>query len=143
MVLVHQKSDLVKRSFAWGWLQLVAVYTAYYLLFVESPDVLAIPRKLRHLVLMGSLLGVYALGTYHLQFSKHAWMGALWHLVHISGISILLLAGLFDWGIQPLNYPMRSMLRQLHEFLLSPVLYVGMGLLAKHLPLAQAERNRD
>jgi 3-phosphoshikimate 1-carboxyvinyltransferase len=57
--------------------------------------------------------------------------------------SAVLLAGLFDWVIQPLNYPMRSMLRQLHEFLLSPVLYVGMGLLAKHLPLAQAERNSD
>ncbi len=140
MVLVHQKSGLVKRSFAWGLLQLVAVYTAYYLFFFESPDVLAIPRKLRHLVLMGSLLGVYALGTYHLQFSKHAWMGALWRLVHVTGISILLLAGLFDWLIQPLNYPMRLMMRQLHEFLISPVLYVGMGLLAKHLPLSQAER---
>lgn len=133
----------MKKNFGWGLVQLIAVYTALYLLFFESPDILEIPRKLRHLMLMGSLLGVYALGTYHLQFSKHAWMGALWHLVHVTGISILLLAGLFDWLIQPLNYPMRVMMRQLHEFLISPVLYVGMGLLAKHLPLSQAKRNSD
>lgn len=133
----------MKKNFGWGLVQLIAVYTALYLLFFESPDVLDIPRKLRHLILMGSLLGVYALGTYHLQFSKHAWMGALWHLVHVTGISILLLAGLFDWLIQPLNYPMRVMMRQLHEFLISPVLYVGMGLLATHLPLSQAKRNGD
>lgn len=133
----------MKKNFGWGLVQLIAVYTALYLLFFESPDILEIPRKLRHLMLMGSLLGVYALGTNHLQFSKHAWMGALWHLVHVTGISILLLAGLFDWLIQPLNYPMRVMMRQLHEFLISPVLYVGMGLLAKHLPLSQAKRNSD
>jgi len=134
----------MKKNFGWGLLQLIAVYTAYHLFFVESLDVRAItPGKLRVLVFMGSLVGIYALGTYHLRFSKHSWMGSLWHLVHLSGISILLLAGLFDWLIQPLNYPTFLMMRQLHEFLISPVLYVGMGLLAKHLPLSQAKRNSD
>lgn len=143
MVLVYQKNDAVKSNFGWGLMQLIAVYTAVYLLFFESPDILEIPRKLRHLILMGSLLGVYALGTYHLQFSKHSWMGALWHLVHVTGISILLLTGLFDWLIRPLSYPMRMMMRQVHEFLISPVLYVVMGLLAKYLPRSQAKSYSD
>jgi hypothetical protein len=64
-------------------------------------------------------------------------MGALWHLVHVSGILVLLLTGLFDWLIHPLNYAVCIMLRQIHEFLISPVLYVGMGLLANYLPLAK------
>jgi hypothetical protein len=124
----------MKRSFTWGLVQLFLVYTALYLFFFEAPYLLDIPRKMRHLILMTSLLGVYGLGSYHLQFSKHAWMGSLWHLVHISGILILFFSGLFDWLIYPLNYPMRILLRQIHEFLISPVLYVGMGLLVKYLP---------
>lgn len=124
----------MKKSFVWGLIQLVAVYSALHLFYFEAPDVLEIPRKNRHLILMASLLGVYALGTYHLQFRNAAWMGALWHLVHLGGIAFLCVIGLFDWLIQPLSYPLRLMLRQVHEFLISPVLYVGMGLLGKYLP---------
>lgn len=126
-----------------GLIQLFVVYTALYLFYFESPNILDVPRKLRHLMLMGSLLGVYALGTYHLRFSNHSWMGALWHLVHISGIVVLFLAGLFDWLIHPLNYAARLMLRQIHEFLISPVLYVGMGLLARYLLNKNSSRSDD
>jgi hypothetical protein len=124
----------MKRGFSWGLVQVLIIYSGLYLFFFESPDVLEISRKVRHVVLMSSLLGVYALGTYHLRFQSMAWMGALWHLVHLSGISFLVLFGLFDWLVQPLGYPMRLVLRQVHEFLVSPVLYVGMGLLAENLP---------
>lgn len=130
----------MKRSFWWGLVQLFLVYTALYLFFFEAPYLLDIPRKLRHLILMGSLLGVYALGTYHLQFIHHRWMGTLWHFVHLFGIAILLLSGLYDWLIHPLSYPMRMFFRQIHEFLISPVLYVGMGLLAKTLVPPTGER---
>lgn len=124
----------MKKKFVCGLIQLVAVYTALHLLYFEAPDVLEIPRKIRHLIMIASLLGVYALGTYHLQFGTATWMRVLWHLVHLGGMAFLFALGLFDWLIQPLSYPMRLMLRQVHEFLISPVLYVGMGLLGKYLP---------
>jgi hypothetical protein len=122
------------RGFVWGLVQLFIVYTLLYLFFFEAPYLLEIPRMVRHAILMGSLFGIYLLGTYHLQFSNHRWMGTLWHFVHLTGISVLFLSGLWDWLIEPLSYPMRLLFRQIHEFLISPVLYVGMGLLSRALP---------
>ncbi|MCG9899107.1 MAG: hypothetical protein MH132_03820 [Hydrotalea sp.] len=124
---------ILKRGLWLGLLQLMVIYTAMYLFFYEAPYFADIPRKLRHLIKFSSLIGVYLLGTYHLRFEKQRWMGALWHIVHISGISFVLSMGAFDWLVHPTSQAVRLLAHQINEFLISPVLFVAMGLLEKYL----------
>lgn len=124
---------ILKKGLWLGLIQLMVIYTALYLFFYEAPYLDEIPRKLRHLIKLSSLIGVYSLGTYHLQFEKQKWMGALWHIVHISGISFVVLVGAFDWLIYPTSQTVRALAQQINEFLISPVLFVAMGLLEKYL----------
>jgi len=123
----------MRRGFWLGLVQIVFLYSALYLFFYEAPYKLDIPYEFRQLIYFGSLLGVYGLGTYHLRLVQHAWMGALWHLIHLIGISVLILFGLYDWVIQPVPNSIRIFMRQIHEFLVAPTLYVGMGLLSRFL----------
>lgn len=124
---------ILKRGLLLGLIQLMVIYTAMYLFFYEAPYLYEIPRKLRHLIKFCSLIGVYFLGTYHLRFEKQKWMGALWHMVHMSGISFVVLVGVFDWLIHPTSQAIRLLAQQINEFLISPVLFVAMGLLEKYL----------
>lgn len=128
-----QQMGILKRGLWLGLLQLMVIYTAMYLFFYEAPYLADIPRKLRHLIKFSSLIGVYLLGTYHLRFEQQRWMGAVWHIVHISGISFVLSVGAFDWLVHPTSQAVRLLAHQINEFLISPVLFVAMGLLEKYL----------
>lgn len=128
-----QQMGILKRGLWLGLLQLMVIYTAMYLFFYEAPYLTEIPRKIRHLIKFGSLIGVYLLGTYHLRFEQQRWMAALWHIVHLSGISFVMMVGAYDWIVRPTPFYVRALAQQINEFLISPVLFVAMGLLEKYL----------
>lgn len=121
------------RSYWIGLFYIVALYSLMYLFFLDAPGTAHLPRNIRHVVLFASLILVYGVGTIHLRIQKPAWMGTIWHFIHIAGISFLLLSGIIDWLIYPLPYKFKLMLRQVHEFLIAPSLYIIMGLLKQKM----------
>jgi TRAP-type uncharacterized transport system fused permease subunit len=79
------------------------------------------------------LITVYLIGLRQLNLEKIAWMQTIWHIVHISGIFIIISFGAFDWIVHPLPLNIRVILFEINEFLIAPTLYVAMGLLHKFL----------
>jgi hypothetical protein len=72
---------------------------------------------------------VYLIGTFHLGKLKDEWMNLLWHTIHITGLCLLVDIGGFDWLFGMVNMPTKLFAASVQEFLISPVLYVGMGII--------------
>lgn len=122
------------KKFWIGLLIILIFYTLYHLGFVESNYLYNnIPRKIRHLITFCILMGVYITGLYHLTFYNNSWMKTVWHFIHIAGVLLLLLFGLYDWLITMLPLGVKLTLRSINEFLVSPTLYVVIGILSTFL----------
>ena len=115
-----------------GLVIILIIYTLFYVYFVDN-DVRWIPRKIRHVIKFGSTIAVYFVGTAHLGQLKDKWMSHLWHLIHISLLGFITLVGLYDWTFGMVSQQIKDMTWTMQEFLISPVLYVGMGILNNRL----------
>lgn len=124
------KSDKIR--FVIGLILIVLIYSAYYLYFIDNVN-LVISRRARHIATFATTIIIYFVGTLHLGKLSDSWMSSIWHLVHISGLCILTLLGLYDWFISEISLSLRSFAQSIQETLISPVLYVGMGLLNNSL----------
>jgi hypothetical protein len=111
-----------------GLVVILVIYTLYYLLFADT-DVTWIPRKIRHVIKFATTVAVYLVGTYHLGELKDRWMSNLWHFIHISLLGIITLVGIYDWTFGMVSPQVKDMTVTMQEFLISPVLYVGMGII--------------
>ena len=118
--------------FIFGLIFIIILYSAYYLFFVDNVFY-EIPRKARHLGSFLTTIIVYFIGTFHLGKLTDTWMSTIWHFVHITGLVILTSLGGYDWLISEISLSLRSFAQSVQETLISPVLYVGMGLLNKTL----------
>ncbi|MCB4798123.1 hypothetical protein [Neotamlana laminarinivorans] len=92
-----------------------------------------LPKLTFHLVRFGVTIGVYFIGTFHLGKIQESWMATIWHLVHIAGLIIITSLGLFDWFIMEIPRSLKEFAHNIQEILISPVLYVAMGLLNRSL----------
>lgn len=115
------------RFFA-GLFLILIVYTLYYLLFVDTAPI-KIPTFNKHFITLSTTLIIYFIGTFHLGKLPDNWMSFVWHITHITGLFILSALGLYDWLINDLSLNLKSFARSIKEILISPVLYVGMGLI--------------
>nr|WP_308993782.1 hypothetical protein [Mariniflexile sp. KMM 9835]MDQ8213356.1 hypothetical protein [Mariniflexile sp. KMM 9835] len=89
--------------------------------------------KLRHIIKFAATIAVYLVGTYHLGKLEDSWMSFLWHIIHVSGLCIITALGLFDWFISSISLHLRLFANSIQELLISPLLYLAMGLLNKSL----------
>jgi hypothetical protein len=121
------------RKFWFGLITILIIYTLFYLFFNEASYLSQIPRKIRHIIKFVVLFTIYLIGVWNLSLDKIIWMRTVWHIIHLSGIVLLLLLGAYDWLIHPMPLFMREVLDAVNEFLIGPTLYVGMGLLHKFL----------
>ena len=121
------------RKFWFGLITILIIYTLFYLFFNEASYLSQIPRKIRHIIKFVVLITIYLIGVWNLSLDKIIWMRTVWHIIHLSGIALLLLLGAYDWLIHPMPLFMREVLDAVNEFLIGPTLYVGMGLLHKFL----------
>ena len=124
------KSDKVR--FISGLIFIIVIYSWYSLYFVDNSSIAFIPRKIRHVITLLITIIIYFVGTFHLGKLKDTWMSTIWHLVHISGLLIITSIGLFDWCIGG-SLTLSRFARSIQEILISPVLYVAMGLLNRSL----------
>lgn len=125
------KSESAKWIF--GLILILIIYTLFYLLFQENKDIIFVPRKIRHLIKFVTTFSVYLLGTLHLGKIKDKWMGTVWHLIHLSLLAVLIAIGTYDWIFGMVNINVKYFTATIQEFLISPVLYVGMGIMNKCL----------
>ncbi|MCF8274063.1 MAG: hypothetical protein K9I95_09540 [Flavobacteriaceae bacterium] len=120
------KSDRVR--FISGLIFILIIYTTYYVFFLENSN-LVIPSKIRHIIKFIATIAVYLVGTFHLGQLKDKWMSLIWHLVHVSGLVIITFLGLFDWFITEISLNLRLFANSIQEILISPLLYLAMGLI--------------
>ena len=117
-----------------GLLFIFIIYTSFYLFFAESSYFLDIPRKIRHVIKFVSTVSVYSIGTYHLGRIGSLWMLYLWHIIHISLLFTITMIGVYTWIFGLPGYSVILLAKTFQEFLISPVLYVGMAILNKTVP---------
>jgi hypothetical protein len=115
-----------------GLIIILIIYSLFYIFFVDG-DVEWIPRKVRHVIKFVTTVSVYLAGTWHLGKLNDRWMSTVWHFIHIGLLGIITLVGLYDWFIGMVSESVKDMTWTMQEFLISPVLYVGMGILNKRM----------
>ena len=115
-----------------GLFILFLIYSAFYLIFVEQKIFNEDDEQIiRHIIRFGTTLMVYLTGTFHLKYIPTKWMQQLWHFIHISLFGTLLLFGAIKWLTPYYHISMTYWGTVFQEILISPTLYIGMGLLNK------------
>jgi hypothetical protein len=120
------KSDKIR--FIIGLILIIVIYSVYYIYFLENKS-LNLPVKMGHVIKFLTTIAVYLIGTFHLGRLSDKWMSLLWHIIHISGLFILLSLGFFDWFISEISLNLRIFAGSIQEILISPILYMSMGLI--------------
>lgn len=80
-----------------------------------------------------TILIVYLTGVWVLHHMEPQWIAAIWHLIHAVLIGFLLLSAFIEFSWGPLPYAWRASVAPMVEFLISPVLYFGAGILYKSM----------
>ncbi|MBU6158879.1 MAG: hypothetical protein KGP35_07605 [Bacteroidetes bacterium] len=125
--------QLPKHFWSGFWIMILA-YTLVRLFFYEP--VVAMPQWVpsnRQLLRWINITFVYVVGIWVIRRMGIGWMLLLWNLVHIALLAYLLLAAVYEWGIAPLPYGIRGSVAPIIEFLISPVYYIGLGVLYLYL----------
>ncbi|MBO3117813.1 hypothetical protein J4050_13735 [Winogradskyella sp. DF17] len=118
-----------------GLVVILLFYSCYLIFFADKKNIDFIPRKLRHVITLGFTIAVYLAGITFLKKIGVVWMKTLWNIVYIFGLLIIALIGLYDWVFltgQP-NVKLSMFARAIQELLMSPILYIAIGLLYKSL----------
>jgi hypothetical protein len=122
-----------KQPFFWfGLAAITLLYCLYYLYFLNnvSHDM---PLRTRHIIKFLSILIAYGIGTYTLRKYTTGWIMQIWHAAYAIILCLLLLLGIYDWGIARVPVQIRGIADNLQEFLISPVLYVVIGIINRSL----------
>lgn len=121
-----------KYIFFLGLIAIIVVYSLYHIYF-DLTSVPGISGKWKHVNKLVFVLIVYGIGTIALRKYMVTWMMQIWHLLHIVFISILIAIGFYDWYHGGITEQVRNVANTIHEFLISPALYVTMGIIQYRL----------
>jgi len=116
-----------------GLLAIAIVYSLYNICLVYVSYYDDIPRKVRHINRLLSILIVYGIGYYSFKKYGVKWISDIWNVIYFAVVIILVLIGLYDWSFGPASMQTRNIAKTLHEFLISPVLYVAILIINRTL----------
>jgi hypothetical protein len=122
-----------RRFYLIGLTVIVLLYILYYLVFVYDVF-LIVPMRVRQLIKLGYIFVIYGTGVWALRKDTARWIMKIWHLLYGSTFLFLILLGVFDWRLGHTSLAVREVAGNLHEFLISPVLYIAIGLLRRRMP---------
>jgi hypothetical protein len=128
-----QVSGSRKMYFWIGLAVLLILYCLYYFCFIYGLAYEIPSLRARHFVKFIFILACYAVGVVTLRRLATGWMLRLWHLIYLICLILLLLLGIYDWSIARTPLQVRIVADDLQEFLVSPLLYVAMGLFSSYL----------
>lgn len=126
------------KRFWTGLVVILFIYSAYYLLLADNKHLFQVPRMGRHFIKMLVVFAVYFSGTFFLGKLPQKWLLQVWHLTHITLITILICFWGWHFIVKYLPANLRSLGYSIHEFLISPLLYLATGLLGKLSQIQQA-----
>jgi len=119
-----------RRLFFFGGLIIITIlYSLYNLYLLDEHFFEITSRKTRHMIKFGSVLIVYCIGFFSLKRYSPIWLMQIWNILYAGGLLLLILFGIYDQWIRALSQPFRNLVITCHEFLISPVLYVIMGII--------------
>jgi hypothetical protein len=107
-----------------GFIAIVLVYSLYNIYLVDVSYYDQIPRKVRHIARFLSIVMVYGIGIYTLKKCMSLWVTNLWNSIYLAVTIILIIIGGYDWATGGALTPIRNVANTLHEFLISPILFV-------------------
>jgi len=122
-----------RKFFLIGLTVIVLLYILYYLVFVYDVF-LIVPMRVRQLIKFGFIVLIYGTGVWALRRDTARWIMKIWHLLYGCTFMFLILLGVFDWWLARTSMGVREVAGNLHEFLISPVLYIVIGLLRRRMP---------
>lgn len=127
------KNLLNKRQFYFlGLAGIVIIYCSYSLVFLYGySDYITVWAK--HVVKFGTILLVYAIGTYALKNYVEEWMLKIWHFCYIVIMFLLLFIGFWDLISWIESVQVHNIANSLDEILISPILYIAMGIINSRL----------
>lgn len=117
-----------KYIFFIGLLAILIIYSLYNIYF-DLTSVPGISGKWKHANKFLFVLIIYGIGTFALKKYAVVWMMQVWHLIYAIFILALLLIGCYDWLHESITNQIRNIANSIFEFLISPVLYVCIGIL--------------
>jgi hypothetical protein len=120
-----------------GLVFIILIYSMFYILFADRAETILIPRKWRHVIKFMTTIVVYLIGSYHLGKQKNTWMLYMWHIIHISLLSTITSIGLYDWVFGMVRIGVKEIAASMQEFLISPILYIAMGILNQRLEVSE------
>ena len=111
---------------------IIVLYALYYVFFLYG-RALTMPLHERHMVKFLFAFSVYVTGAICLRGSAAPWMRQLWHVVYLCVLLLLVGLGVYDWLVARTWLELREVADNLQEFLVSPLLYVAMGILGRRM----------
>jgi hypothetical protein len=120
-----------KRVYFWSGLFLMLVfYCLYYLYFLArlSPE---ISLRARHIGKCIFIIIAYLTGFYSLRKQVPGWAIFIWHAAYGFILLVLVVMGVFDWGVARTSESLRVVAYDLQEFLVSPILYIVLVLVGR------------
>lgn len=118
------------KGFWKGLLVIVGAYTlVQFLVYVPNEISQYAGVFFRQVLRWIQILIVYATGAIVLHRMEPRWIGAIWHFIHFMLIGFLAISAIIEFSIGPVPYAWRASIAPMIEFLISPVLYFGAGVL--------------
>lgn len=122
------KKSLFPENYWKGLIIIFIAYTLVQLLFyhplIQLPQFVKTNRQLLRWV---TITIVYITGVIVLKRTNEDWLKFVWHLIHLVLIFYLLLIAFVEICITPVSYGIRASVAPIIEFLISPLLYLGAG----------------
>jgi len=122
-----------KLFFFSGLFIIIVLYTLYNVFLEDATYYRSIPRKIRHVLRFATILSVYGIGIFVLYRFAVNWMSQVWNLIYLVAITFLLIIGLYDWNYGLASHSTRDFADSLTELLISPVLFVVMGIIQSRI----------
>lgn len=125
-----------------GLIWLLLVYTAVQLLYFNPPVKLPYwVQTFKQPIRWFSITIVFITGIFILRRVKDQWLLILWNLIHFVVIGYLLAVAFYEYIIAPVSYGIRASVEPIVEFLVSPIIYIGMGIMYASIQKKQPTKN--
>ena len=114
-----------------GLLCICVSYTLYKIYFGEDhlEHELHLVNKIKHLIKFSFILLVYTIGYFALRKTSAPWLMLIWNCLYAAIAILLVFVGLDDWIFPRAPAILRNFADALHQFLISPVLYVAVWII--------------
>jgi len=109
----------------YGLIGLLAVYSAYSLFLTSGIYLNQTPRIEKVALKWLSIMVVFLIGFFSLRSYAVKWVVEIWNLIYLLTSGILIIASIINWLHEGSIPPVRNIAKALDEFLISPLLYIG------------------